>query len=407
MQQLLLACIHFTGGLPGRGTETTMLRWCNTRHVMRNIFAYQGRLVIITEYTKARARTNKSFYIVRFLPLLVSQILFQYLAYIRPFITALNNEAQHGFRTSILLDQHSLAFTSEGHMPLNTGQLSGIISQQTQRLLNVSLTTASYLQASVAIAKRHIAAIAKPFDQYSAKNSASNAQLLGIARQAGHTIQTLMDSYAIDKAYPTRLQPELIQQYKMVSEQWHHWLRIGDLERKLDDTARQLQNRCTTLGKATRRTQPLQQQQVIQPPKQPPKWPPSGHAQVQQESTQTLKHTLDSSAQTSPNKRQARAKSPTVLLCTPPPTSLATIYAVRTTVNLSLPAIPRTQDWSASPTALDVHAPVYAKARDTYSKVDLSKSSSCTRPLLTPLKSTNLNQGLHELQRLLETNPWQ
>ncbi|KAL5351093.1 hypothetical protein ACLOAV_002944 [Pseudogymnoascus australis] len=75
-QRQLLTTVHFTGGLPGRGTEVTTMKWCNTRHVMRNIFVYHGRLIVITEYTKARHKTNRSFYIVHFLPLSISWILF-------------------------------------------------------------------------------------------------------------------------------------------------------------------------------------------------------------------------------------------------------------------------------------------------------------------------------------------
>ena len=234
-QRLLLACIHFTGGIPARGTEVTTIKWCNTRHVMRNIFVYQGRLVVITEYTKARGRMNKSFYIVRFLPLLVSQILFQYLVYVRPFVEALSSQAQLrlGSQGAASLDQYSFAFTrTDDDRPFHTNDLSAIISKQTKKVLGTPLATASYRQATLAIAKQHIATIARPLDPYSARTG-SNALLLGIAHQAGHTIQTLMDSYAINKAYPTRLQPELIYQYKMVSELWHQWLRLGELGEKL------------------------------------------------------------------------------------------------------------------------------------------------------------------------------
>jgi hypothetical protein len=85
----ILVCVHSTGGLPGRGTEVTTIKWCNTRQVMRNIFVYDGRLITVIEYNKTRASTNNSFYIVRVLPLVVSKILFQYIAYVRPFCEAL------------------------------------------------------------------------------------------------------------------------------------------------------------------------------------------------------------------------------------------------------------------------------------------------------------------------------
>lgn len=70
--RLLLVCIHFSGDLPGRTTEVTTLRHQNTRQVMRNF----------------------AFYVVRILPQLVSQILFQYLVYVRPFADSLAYQAQ-------------------------------------------------------------------------------------------------------------------------------------------------------------------------------------------------------------------------------------------------------------------------------------------------------------------------
>ena len=89
LKKQLLVYIHLTRGLPGRGTEVTTIKWCNTRQTMRNIFVCHGQLMVVIEYNKNRASTNNSFYVARILPSLVSQILFQYLAYVRPFCDAL------------------------------------------------------------------------------------------------------------------------------------------------------------------------------------------------------------------------------------------------------------------------------------------------------------------------------
>lgn len=87
--RLLLIYIHFSGGLPSYITEVITLRHQNTHQVIQNIFIYNRQLVIITEYYKARSRTNFIFYIVYILLQLVSQILFQYLVYIWLFIDSL------------------------------------------------------------------------------------------------------------------------------------------------------------------------------------------------------------------------------------------------------------------------------------------------------------------------------
>lgn len=76
LKMKLFYCIHFTSGLPSRGTKIAVIKWCNTRQILRNIFVYYGRLIIVFEYHKTRAMTNNSFYVVRVLPAIVSQMLF-------------------------------------------------------------------------------------------------------------------------------------------------------------------------------------------------------------------------------------------------------------------------------------------------------------------------------------------
>ena len=61
LKKHLLSCIHFTGGLPGRATEVTIVKWCNTRKTMRNVFFYHGRAIIIVEYLKTRLRPTIHF----------------------------------------------------------------------------------------------------------------------------------------------------------------------------------------------------------------------------------------------------------------------------------------------------------------------------------------------------------
>jgi hypothetical protein len=151
------------------------------------------------------------------------------------------------------------------------------------------LTTASYRQTSIAIARRQITIIARPFDQYSTTNNSENTLLLSIAHQAGHTIRTLKDSHAIDKAYPTRLEPELIRQYENTSIQWHQWLRISELEQKFKRT-RQLQHRYAGLAKVER-LQSLQEQaseHLAEQLSDQLHRLPNSPAEVQQESTPRL-----------------------------------------------------------------------------------------------------------------------
>jgi hypothetical protein len=90
----LLVFTHFISWLPGRGTEIMIIKWCNTRHTMRNIIIYHRRLMVLIEYNKNQASTDNSFYIARILPLVIGRILFRYLVYIKPFCDALLPQLQ-------------------------------------------------------------------------------------------------------------------------------------------------------------------------------------------------------------------------------------------------------------------------------------------------------------------------
>lgn len=89
------SAFHIMAGLPDRGTETTSIRFRNTKLASRNVFIRDGQVIIIVviSYTKARASTNHAFYIVRCLPDVGVSVLL-YLAYIRPFLDFLAGQPE-------------------------------------------------------------------------------------------------------------------------------------------------------------------------------------------------------------------------------------------------------------------------------------------------------------------------
>jgi hypothetical protein len=84
-RELLLFCIHTTGGQPARGTEITSIRFRNGFQQDRNVFAIQGHIVIVTRYHKSQSQFDKPKVIPRFLPWRIGQLLAVYLAYVQPF----------------------------------------------------------------------------------------------------------------------------------------------------------------------------------------------------------------------------------------------------------------------------------------------------------------------------------
>jgi hypothetical protein len=67
LRELLLFCVHVTGGQPARGTEITTIRFRNGFQQDRNVFAIQGHIVFITCYHKSQSQFDKPKVIPRFL----------------------------------------------------------------------------------------------------------------------------------------------------------------------------------------------------------------------------------------------------------------------------------------------------------------------------------------------------
>ncbi|KAH6658767.1 hypothetical protein F5X68DRAFT_123524, partial [Plectosphaerella plurivora] len=81
--EYLIVLLLFTGRGPPRGPDLLYLRYYNTGPVERSIFIHEGSLVYLTRSYKAKRLTNREFYVARFLPPVVGEILYLYLTAIR------------------------------------------------------------------------------------------------------------------------------------------------------------------------------------------------------------------------------------------------------------------------------------------------------------------------------------
>ncbi|EXM12282.1 hypothetical protein FOTG_19217 [Fusarium oxysporum f. sp. vasinfectum 25433] len=114
------AAIHFRASLPGRGTEVTSIRYLNPKLSIRNVFFYDGRIIIIISYNKARASNNYAFYIVRYVPMDLSLSLLKYLAIIRPvweFLAETMRSARHDSKEFFFLEMRGSAGLHDSRFP--------------------------------------------------------------------------------------------------------------------------------------------------------------------------------------------------------------------------------------------------------------------------------------------------
>lgn len=215
----IFAALHITAGLPGRGTETSSIRVLNTQLAIRHVFVREGRILIVLSYNKARASNNYAFYIVRYIPSGLDASMFKYLVYIRPFIDFLAGQLEMPKyqSTEFLFPDPGL---TKKH--LSSPQASRILQHLTGDLLT-PWTLSLYRQAAVTIAKRYIKELIEKIDFYNPLDASDPIRM--IATGTGHHPRTLLGAYAVDKALPSRLQPELLEMYYRLSTIWQSWNR--------------------------------------------------------------------------------------------------------------------------------------------------------------------------------------
>ena len=213
---LLFSGIHLTSGMPARGEELRVVRWADSAAVPRNIFIHNGHVMLVFSYNKAGLKSNSSFYIVRFPAPSVQHVLFLYLAYIRPFSDFLVRQLK--IADSKATNPH-LFTTRRSPAVCFTAETCVKSLQVSTSSCPIKLNMKLYRQIAISFAKRHIPALLQPFDPNTPKDYDGFLRLLSF--QTGHNPSTHVGAYALDKAYPAKLQSELIERYLQNSIVWH------------------------------------------------------------------------------------------------------------------------------------------------------------------------------------------
>jgi hypothetical protein len=222
--RLLFSGIHTTSGMPGRGEELRVVRWADTAAVQRNIFICQGRILLVFSYNKASRNANNSFFIVRVPCPAVERCLFLYLAYIRPFSSFLSRQLELLSATAPT-NPHLFTVYDSASACFSSPACSKTLEQSTAGC-PVRLNFQTYRQIAVAVSKKHLPGLTQPFDPNTPNDYGGFLRLLSF--QTGHNPSTHASAYALDRAYPAKLQPELVERYFEGSRTWHRFLAVAE-----------------------------------------------------------------------------------------------------------------------------------------------------------------------------------
>ena len=236
--ELLLLATHVSGGQPARGTEIGSIKFRNSRSTARNLFVHGGDLFYVTEYHKTRASTNLSHIVARFPSEEVSELILIFVAYIRPFANMIYNQVSAVPNNT----NGNYLFSDEADPDQcwSGRHLSRIMQQASSGYLGTpGLSVWSYRHLASNVTKRYIKKIAGFFqvgegdDTEWAREYTKERSQDVYAWQMGHTRKTNATIYGLDMAYPSQIQPELLDEYRCISVQWHDWLQFKQRNKRI------------------------------------------------------------------------------------------------------------------------------------------------------------------------------
>lgn len=222
----LMVAMHITAGQPARGPELGSIKVFNSPCSARNIIILNGRTCILTMYDKSRKRRGNTDYILRVLPDDLSQLLAQYIVYIRPFARVLDRrESEYLF--------------ADIQGPWAGEQLSRELASETTKHLGVRLTVSAWRHVAIGIAVQWLGHASKTWEKDGEGDDQDELELESpggldeeefpagvvdhiMVRQASHGQRVAQNTYAINGAFPHRLGPQLIAAFEYASVAWHN-----------------------------------------------------------------------------------------------------------------------------------------------------------------------------------------
>lgn len=184
---------------------------------------FKGRLVLIFPYNKACTNTNNSFYVVRSPSPAVERILFVFLVYLRPLRDMI---ARKVLLREPDTDPNRHIF-SKHDQTVSCFKPSDCLRSLRAATVDspLRMTMRNYRQISVAMSKKHMPDLLKPFDPHTPNDLNGVLHLLSF--QTGHKPSTHAGAYALERGFPSKLQPDLIHRYIENSDLWQKFLPIS------------------------------------------------------------------------------------------------------------------------------------------------------------------------------------
>ncbi|KAM0079685.1 hypothetical protein ACKRZS_008175, partial [Fusarium odoratissimum] len=144
--------VHVWGGQPGRGLEVSTLKHCDTEQLPKNVFVFDGQVVLITDRDKSKGLNGKQGRkVARFLPEGPSLMMVAYIAWLLPFEKVLHRLS--GIRGPSEAINPWLWKSAEKGL-WDTAKLSKQLALVTCAQIGVQLTVSSYRHVAIEMGRR-------------------------------------------------------------------------------------------------------------------------------------------------------------------------------------------------------------------------------------------------------------
>jgi hypothetical protein len=180
--------------------------------------------MFLTHHSKSKQSTGREFIVAQFLPHRAARVLFLYLVYIRPFAELLCQE-QGSFHTWPD-PARDILFQSLLHGQCwSTARFHQLLTAATRKVWCHPVHPHWYRQISIAVAEKHVRGAHAFINQLNDKSPHADPDV-AFAWQSGHRPVQRAQTYSLDSAFPTKLQPALLHAYAQVSHMWHCFLHL-------------------------------------------------------------------------------------------------------------------------------------------------------------------------------------
>lgn len=226
-----------------RATEILSLEWCNGQSTERGVYVHDGFVIYVIRHHKAKRSTNNEFTVVRFLHAKVGKLLYYYLVYIQPFAAMLQRETTGSKVLSSLL----FGSPHAPQRPWPSNCLADVLVKSSAEVFKKAINIRLYRQLSISITEKHVKKLAKPFNRYDDQSGNADRSVV-FAWQSGHRPRQRGTTYGLDGAFPSKMQPALLNIYEWASVEWHQYL--GHKSRNTASMGAHQQQPASTVGKS-------------------------------------------------------------------------------------------------------------------------------------------------------------